>query len=63
MITTFSLVPYVGAIPIRFGMTSSDVSKILGPPLRVSLNFLGEREEDWDELAIRYSAPIKRSAT
>lgn len=55
MTTTFTLEPHVGALPIRFGMSQNEVSRVLGPPKRVTTNFLEEREEQWDSVFIRYS--------
>jgi hypothetical protein len=55
MISTFTLEPYVGATPVRFGMTASEVKQVLGPPSQVSSNYLGEQEESRDGVKIRYS--------
>jgi hypothetical protein len=55
MSTVFSLVPYVGAIPVTFEMSSTDVESVIGPPSSVETNFIGERDERRDGLSIRYS--------
>jgi hypothetical protein len=37
----FELQSFVGALPLRFGMTSEDVKAVLGEDGKVSTNFLG----------------------
>src|SRR5690349_15249685 len=55
MTATYTLEPYIGALPVRFGMTERDVSRVLGKPKRVTTNFLGEREDQRDGVFVRYS--------
>lgn len=51
----FDISPYQGALPITFWMTPSDVERLLGQAKCVDRNFLAERNEDRDDLSIRYS--------
>src|SRR5215831_15641166 len=32
MVTSFNIEPFVGALPVRFGMRRSEVHRLLGPP-------------------------------
>ncbi len=52
----FTLMPYVGASPIFFGMSIDDVAHVLGKPDRVHTNYLGERDENRGLIGVRYSA-------
>ncbi len=53
--TQFQFEPYVGTLPIRFGMTPAQVEQIVGPPAQVGQNFLGERDEQRGGVNVRYS--------
>lgn len=52
---TFEIVPFVGAEPLRFGMTPGDAHALLGEPRSSSLNRRGELDEDYPELSTGYS--------
>ncbi len=51
----FIFKPYIGAEPILFGMTSEEVLTLFNTIPRIKTNYLGERDEDRDGIAIRYS--------
>ncbi len=51
----FEIVSYVGPKPLLFGMTESQAENLVGRPLRVSLNNLGERNAQYASFSIRYS--------
>jgi len=53
----FTIEPYVGALPIRFGMNPAEVSQIIGPPSEVSTGPFGNRCEQRECLALGYSTP------
>jgi hypothetical protein len=36
-------------------MSAGDVARVLGPPKRVATNYLGEREDQWDGVFVRYA--------
>lgn len=50
----FEILPFVGALPLRFGMTSDEVHGILGGPRAVRTNRLGEKDEDYHEASAGY---------
>ena len=52
--TEFEITPLRGVGPMDFGMTDSEIAKIMGDPLSVSTNNGGERVEYRDHLTIRY---------
>lgn len=54
--TEFTLVPYVGALPIRFDMTSEQVRIILREEPKVTENDSEEIEEDFGDVALRYNS-------
>jgi hypothetical protein len=54
--TTFALEPYVGPLPLRFGMTSVEVLEVLGEPIEVFRGPLGNRTESYPDLTLGYSA-------
>lgn len=51
----FSAEPYCGALPIKFGMAPEDVAMELGKPTRVTTNWLGELDQSWGSVSVRYS--------
>jgi hypothetical protein len=53
--TTFTLDPYVGALPIDFNMTASDVGRVLGPPRKVLPSALGGYDELRQDINIGYT--------
>jgi hypothetical protein len=52
----FDLIPYVGSLPIRFGMTPAEVREALGEPDSVTSNRKGERDERRGETNVRYGS-------
>lgn len=52
----FEIVSYVGAKPLLFGMTVAQAESIVGPPLRTSINNLGEQNAQYKSFSIRYSS-------
>jgi hypothetical protein len=52
---TFEIVSYVGVKPLLFGMTEAQVEKLLGRPLDVIINDLGERDVEYKNFSLRYS--------
>jgi hypothetical protein len=55
MTTDFTLVPYVGALPVRFDMNPSEVAIVLGAPARITTGLVGQRSEDRGPVSIRYT--------
>lgn len=53
--TALAIKPYVGAGGIAFGMTRDQVGTILGDPIRVGKNILGERDELREGIRVTYS--------
>lgn len=53
--TKFEVAPFIGPLPLRFGMSPGDVASILGPPKASSIDFLGDREEERDGLNLGYA--------
>lgn len=45
MAQKFEIQPYIGIGDIKFGMRPVDVDNLIGPPLSVKKDFLGERTE------------------
>lgn len=56
MDTDFELLPYVGAGPITFGMSPSQVESALGIPEEVGINHLGQRVEHRSFMNVGYEA-------
>jgi hypothetical protein len=55
MITpSFKIEPYVGPLPLRFGMTEQAVAAVIGAPLSKRKNHLGEPAHDHGFCAIGY---------
>lgn len=52
---TFNIEPYIGAGPIKFGMTKAEVSKILGKPEHSAKNSIGLLVERRGAVKIRYN--------
>jgi hypothetical protein len=52
---TFEIVSYVGPKPLLFGMTQNEAQCTVGPPLKTSVNNLGERNSQYESFSIRYS--------
>lgn len=48
----FILLPYVGAGPIKLGMTPEEVTEVLGEHSRMSLAFNGDHSLTYDKLAL-----------
>ena len=59
---TFDVKPYVGAGPVTLGMSSGDVSGLLGPPSRVLKNREGDRQEYREGLIVTYARADDRLA-
>lgn len=55
MPNTFHIEPYVGALPIRFGMKKREVARLLGKPTSTAPNYLGDSEERRNGVNIRYA--------
>ena len=53
--TGYTLLPYVGASPVLFGMDAAAIAALLGAPAVVHTNMLGERDESRGGVGIRYS--------
>jgi hypothetical protein len=53
--TEFELFPYVGAGPLKFGMSPTQVEKLLGEPDKHRLTHKGNREDHWGSLVVGYS--------
>ena len=53
---TFEIVSYVGAKPLLFGMTEDQAERAVGAPLKTSVNFLGERNSNYEGFNISHSA-------
>lgn len=52
---TFNIEPYIGAGPIKFGMTKAAVAKILGKPEHSGKISMGRTDERRGAVAIRYN--------
>ncbi len=52
---SFEIISYIGAKPLLFGMTPSQVEEFIGPPKRVTENNSGEPSASYESLSIRYS--------
>lgn len=50
----FEIQSFVGALPLRFGMTPNEVHGILGSPRTVRTNRLGEKDEDYLQASAGY---------
>jgi hypothetical protein len=59
--TEFKLVPYVGASPIRFGMSPKEIESLLGPPRAVSSDHNKERVEFRSLMNVSYSSGDERA--
>src|SRR4051794_26118930 len=55
----FYVEPFVGPLPLRFGMKEAEVAKLLGPPIRRDVGGLGGIDESRPNLSIGYSDPEK----
>ncbi len=53
---TFEIVSYVGAKPLLFGMTEDQAERAIGSPLKTSVNFLGEKNSNYEGFNVSYSA-------
>ena len=51
----FTIKPYVGAGPLRFGMTAPEVESAIGPPMQRSTNFRGETTYDYDSFNVGFT--------
>jgi hypothetical protein len=56
MSPNFEIISYVGAKPLLFGMTKSQVESLVGNPLRTTTNFLGEPNAQYESFGVRYSS-------
>jgi hypothetical protein len=52
---TFEIEPYVGVLPLRFGMTSNEVAAFLGAPLRRRHSFRGNSIEEFQTISVCYA--------
>jgi hypothetical protein len=51
----FTIEPYVGAIPIRFGMKPDEVEAQIGPPISILPSHFGNRIEERANVNVGYS--------
>lgn len=51
---TLTYTPYEGAGSIKFGMSREGASEILGPPNSTTTTSMGEVEDDWGLITLRY---------
>jgi hypothetical protein len=54
----FSIKPYVGALPVAFGMRTDDVIALLGEPVRRSTNFRRQMTYDYDYVNIGFDLKL-----
>jgi hypothetical protein len=59
MENNFDIISYVGAMPLQFGMTKDQVEKLVGAPLRMTVNRLGETNAQYESFSVRYSQTDK----
>ncbi len=52
---TFSIEPYKGALPVRFGMTTDEIESLLGDPQRRSTNFRKELTYDYEAFNVGFN--------
>jgi len=52
---TFVIEPYVGAIPLRFGMSPEEVAAEIGPPTKLLPDPFGNRSESRQNLSLGYA--------
>ena len=52
---TFTIVPYVGALPIKFGMLEEEIVAIIGEPMIRSRTAGGHKCRDYDTFTVGYS--------
>lgn len=48
----FTIEPFVGAIPLRFGMSQKEVTSLIGPPTRSFTGAFGEACEEYTSLSM-----------
>jgi hypothetical protein len=51
----FQIVSYVGAPPLRFGMTLAQVESVVGVPRKTIINKLGEMDAQYEGFSVRHS--------
>ena len=51
----FEIISYVGAGPLLFGLTQTEVEGAVGQPLRMGVNNLGEKNAQYRAFSLRYS--------
>ena len=51
----FTIVPYVGALPIKFGMSQAEVTELLGEPKLRSETFAGRLSHNYENVVVGYS--------
>jgi hypothetical protein len=56
MVQSFAIEPYLGAIPIRFGMKPTEVESEIGPPISILPDHFSNRVEERPHLIIGDSA-------
>jgi hypothetical protein len=61
-ISEFTIVPYVGAMPITFGMDRARVASLLGNPSLVKESYLGETTEyrEGNRVSVKFSKSDER---
>jgi len=47
MKSSFDILSYIGAGPLRFGMSVQEVESIFGKAIRMDVNFLGEDDAQY----------------
>lgn len=58
----FEIISYVGALPLRFGMTQDEVEKIFGKPAYRQLTLMGRIHVAYDAFYIRYTPEDQKLA-
>ena len=58
--TTFKIEPFVGPLPLLFGMTATEVEEILGPPSAVRNTHYGTRAETRNNIKLGYDSKTEK---
>ncbi|MEZ6142713.1 MAG: hypothetical protein R3B84_19295 [Zavarzinella sp.] len=52
----FTFVPFIGSLPLQFGMTPDEVTALIGPPIRTFSDPFGNRSESRSGYSLGYDA-------
>ena len=55
MITEFEFEPYVGALPLKFGMRPNEVLSLMKSNPNITKSYIGETEHDYGSVIARFS--------